>query len=159
MCPGRRLKRTFALLNAIHDRVQVLFSIRGTRRIAPFSTRMRFWRDTSYRIRCVSCLLHLIRSVLCSPRPNAFSLPRTRLPLGWERVGWCGQPLLREVTRQRPETILPPLTSYTRTYVHIHGCHYVHLRQTCATASPAEETISREIGRIGGVARYVRGGN
>ena len=25
---------------------QALFSIRGTRRIAPFSTRMRFWRDT-----------------------------------------------------------------------------------------------------------------
>jgi hypothetical protein len=28
------------------NRVQGLFSIRGTRRIAPFSTRMRFWRDT-----------------------------------------------------------------------------------------------------------------
>jgi len=44
-------------------------------------------------------------------------------------------------------------------YVHIYGCHYVHLRQACAAASPAEETVSRAIGRIGGVARYVRGGN
>jgi len=55
-----------------------------------------------------------------------------------------------------PETILPPHASYTR-YVHIYGCHYVHLRQTCAAASPAEETVSRAISRIGGVARYVRG--
>jgi hypothetical protein len=31
------------------DRVQALFSIRGTRRIAPFSTCMRFWRDTTVK--------------------------------------------------------------------------------------------------------------
>jgi len=41
------LKRTFALLKATLDRVQALFSIRGTRRIAPFSARMRSWRDTT----------------------------------------------------------------------------------------------------------------
>jgi hypothetical protein len=48
MCPGPRLKKTFALLNATLTRVQALFSIRGTRRIAAFSTRMRFWRDTPF---------------------------------------------------------------------------------------------------------------
>ena len=46
MGPGPRLKRTFALLKATLTRVQALFSIRGTRGIAAFSTRARFWRDT-----------------------------------------------------------------------------------------------------------------
>jgi hypothetical protein len=33
-----------------HDRVQVLFSIRGTKRITPFSARMRLWRHTADEI-------------------------------------------------------------------------------------------------------------
>jgi hypothetical protein len=45
--PGPRLKRTFALLKVTLNRVQALFSIRGTRGIAAFSTRMRFWRETT----------------------------------------------------------------------------------------------------------------
>ena len=48
LCPGPRQKRTFALLKATLDRVQALFSIRGTKRIAPFSMWMRFWRDTGF---------------------------------------------------------------------------------------------------------------
>src|ERR1035437_3202756 len=47
MCPDRRLKRTFALLEATLDPVQGLFSIRRTKRIAPFSERMRLWRHTA----------------------------------------------------------------------------------------------------------------
>src|ERR1035438_5908487 len=46
MCLDPRLKRTFALLKATLDRVQGLFSIRSTKRIAPFSARMRLWRHT-----------------------------------------------------------------------------------------------------------------
>ena len=46
MCPGPRLQRTIALLKATLNRVQTLFSVRGTRGIAAFSTRMIFWRDT-----------------------------------------------------------------------------------------------------------------
>ena len=48
MCPGPRLKRTFTLLKATLNRVQVLFSIRGTKRLVPFPARMRFWRDTGH---------------------------------------------------------------------------------------------------------------
>ncbi len=47
MCPRPRLMRTLALLKATLDRVQALFSIRGTRPIAPFSTRITFWRGTA----------------------------------------------------------------------------------------------------------------
>jgi hypothetical protein len=46
MCLDPRLKRTLALLKATLDRVRGLFSIRGTKRIAPFSARMRLRRDT-----------------------------------------------------------------------------------------------------------------
>src|ERR1700704_4614465 len=38
-----------APLKATLNRIQALFSIRGARGIAPFSTRMRFWRDTTRR--------------------------------------------------------------------------------------------------------------
>src|ERR1017187_2425376 len=55
MCPGPRLKRTFTLLKATLNRVQVLFSIRGTKRLAPFPARMRFWRDTTAKRRTALC--------------------------------------------------------------------------------------------------------
>lgn len=49
-CARFSAKENLRLLKTTLDRVPPLCSIRGRRRIAPFSTRMRFWRDTPERV-------------------------------------------------------------------------------------------------------------
>ena len=90
MCPGPRQKRTFALLKATLTRVQALFSIRGTRGIAPFSTRMRFWRDTPIQ----QGQSHYIEDLL----------PAERLSVRYEDIYGAAQRAIRDDCLRRPQS-------------------------------------------------------
>ena|ERR1700688_2532149 len=83
MCPGPRLKRTFALLKATLTRVQALLSIRGTRGIAAFSTRTRFWRDTPSHWTAVALFVAALRSKVHNPRCDESLFDFTPL------LPWC----------------------------------------------------------------------